>query len=407
MLYAILAAILAAIYVTIGTLLFCRRGNASIRKRAFWLVYATHWSNLGEVVLLMPMFSDDLENTKRKFWQFRQGAILIFHYFMYFAYLLRSYRVFALVGLSGSATFMHNLKRITQKALLFWLGLLILPVFAMGVCIFAVKSVAEYAPLTDSNGVSPKNSISNIIYVTLCFTEELILILFIFKLRFIEDKYNMNKELLTVSALWYLNPLFSAFINLNRSLWIWSMIIRNLLLMLISSLLPLVLSYREDKFEAPLTLEMLESLEIVLQNKETLRFFEKFLIKSHEGLSVLEFYQKCVCDEYQTDFAYNSINDYFEHKALPNELGIDEISDSITLEKAKEAALRYLEVRFYSLFVQSEEYRILREIILRKELIENRVRESSFYKECRRCDEMKKIEQKHIDLDYFAVGRLC
>ena len=78
-------------------------------------------------------------------------------------------------------------------------------------------------------------------------------------------------------------------------------VLRNFFIIIRSSVIPLIFSYRPTIFSEALTVDMLNSLEIILENEKTLEFFEKFLknepnfLQKDSGYSLLCFYKEITC----------------------------------------------------------------------------------------------------------------
>ena len=89
----------------------------------------------------------------------------------------------------------------------------------------------------------------------------------IYYLRNVKDQYSMSTELGIICALWLLN---SAFALLPNNYWEISSIVQNGLIMCVSSLWPLIQSFKEDSFDESLTYEILLNMELVLLNSSAL-----------------------------------------------------------------------------------------------------------------------------------------
>ena len=96
----------------------------------------------------------------------------------------------------------------------------------------------------------------------------------------------MAKELVIVCAIWYIGIFASLWVvytgNLKIAL-ITPNIVRDSLLMIVSSFIPLFLSFKEENHNEPLTLDYLKSMELILENEETLKAFDEFLKVSVTG----------------------------------------------------------------------------------------------------------------------------
>ena len=297
MYYEIAVSIFGSIYLAIGVFLIFRRNDPNVSKNSPWLLNISHWSNCFELILVLPTATEIVTNEENfeYWWQLRDSGILICHFLIFFSYLLRGYRLYTIFKISFINDFSEHLYKTSQKWLIQFLLLLLFPFIMLAAIIIFLPEVGAYFPISESGNSYETRMAASCIYITLTFIEQLVLISLVYWLRLIDDKYNMNNELVWITCFWFISPLFSTFINSNRRVWLTSIVIRNLLLMIRSSLIPIIKSFKNSKFEEPLTLDMLNSLEIILENIKTLKHFEKFLKRNEGGLLILEFYQKCVC----------------------------------------------------------------------------------------------------------------
>ena len=129
-----------------------------------------------------------------------------------------------------------------------------------------------------------------------------------------------------------------------------------------------------------MTLDMLSSLEIILQNDRCLKFFEKFLKGNEPGLCILEFYQKCECKLFDDENLFGSLNDYIVSGMLPSFLEIENIENKQQLLDAKATAFKSLKQMFYQNFLESYEFKELRNLIVEDEDLTNNIRRTSLYR---------------------------
>ena len=101
----------------------------------------------------------------------------------------------------------------------------------------------------------------------------------------------MSAELTAVCVLWVLTGMFSLF----PDTWLWrvEVVLRNHLIMAISSFYPLFKTLGAESFEEIITIEMLQSLEVVLQSALTLDAFEKAI--SGLGSRTMRGMRYCSC----------------------------------------------------------------------------------------------------------------
>lgn len=407
MYYEIFSCVIGSIYLVIGALLLARRNNPHIAKRSPWLVHITHWSNLAEILLILPTATSTVidESTPTIKWQLFDCGILICHFLIFFSYLLRSYRIHTILDLSNPNKFHKYLVRTTQKFLVKILCLMMFPVLMTSLFILSYDKIASYFPISQPGDSYTQQQIASCVYITSSFIEQICFVFIAFSLRHIDDKYNMIRELVVVAFLWYISPLFSNFINIDRNLWLITIVGRNLLLVIVSSLNPVIASYKKVQFEEPLTLDMLNSLNIILENLKCLKFFEKFLTKTCLGSDVLEFYQKCECEMINNESnEYKELNDYYIKGRLPKELISEEINSKSRVNKAKDEAFKYMEKMFYLEFLKSEECDDLKVVVRKEEIIVSRVRKTSLHRKVYLAS--NKIDPKNVDRTSRTVGRL-
>lgn len=142
--------------------------------------------------------------------------------------------------------------------------------------------------------------------------------------------------------------------------------------MLISSVYPLKKTFSAESFEEVITMEMLQSLELVLQSALTLDAFEKSIekhkSKDASGYEILQLWLKC---------------ENFIHKET-FELR-EEILDSAKALKfvaknplaIKNEAFNRLNQKFFKIFQESEEYRELLHDVTKQQIYMNRILRTS------------------------------
>lgn len=407
MYYEIFSCVLSSIYLIIGVLIILRRNNPHLTKRTPWLVLINHFSNIAEILLILPTATTTItsESTPTITWQLRDCGILICHYLIFFTYLLRSFRILAILDLTRPDKFYSSLQRTTQKFLVKILCLMMFPAMMVSCLILAYDRLAYFFPISEPGNSEIQRQIASCIYIATSFIEQMAFLWVVYCLRHIDDKYNMTKELIIVSFLWYLSPLFSNFINIERELWLITVIMRNLLLFFVSSFIPALCTFKKSQFEEPLTLDMLNSLQIILENSKCLKYFEKFLNSTCLGLNVLEFYQKCECELiHDESLEFRSLNEYIESGNLPKEIRIEKIDNKGKLIKAKDLAYKYMTENFYQRFIKSKECEELKDIIKREEIIVSRVRRTSLIRNKYLAN--NKVDPRFVDRTSKTVGRL-
>jgi uncharacterized membrane protein len=219
--------------------------------------------------------------------------------------VLRCYRLYFIFNLDNKrdetdSFFNANIQRSGQKWLFKVFITSLWPVVIIAVLIALIPEISSYFPAayyeeTEPNSGATANFISEGIYLFVLFIEEIVFIFSVFKLRNIQDDFKITVEMSLVCALWVLTGMVSIFTNVN--VWLVEVIVRNHLIMIMSSIYPLVKSFNAESFEEVITLEMLQSLELILQSEVILNTFEKVIqlktVKNYKGCEVLDLWLKC------------------------------------------------------------------------------------------------------------------
>jgi hypothetical protein len=137
-------------------------------------------------------------------------------------------------------------------------------------------------------------------------------------------------------------------------------------------LIPLVKALQPESFEEQITIEMLQSLELILQSSTTLDAFEKFLKQNSQvyknGDLYLQLWLQC---EFYRHTRSESLQEEIEKNALKLSLG------STHVISVQNEVFHALSSKFFKFFKQSEEYQeILREIN-RQQIYMHRIMQTS------------------------------
>jgi hypothetical protein len=245
-------------------------------------------------------------------------------------------------------------------------------------------NLAEYLPASES---SKHKLFSETLYLLISFVEQVFFILSIYCLRNISDDYTMTKELTVAAVAWFATPSITLFPpkNLKRFKSIPGLL-RNVILFLVSSVYPIVRSFFSKNTEEILTLEMLESLESVLQSKLSLEQFEKFLKERDgktndskiqpSGFELLHLYMKC------ENFMINNMNidkddlvkDIIEAQGIPvNFFNNQKDSFDLLVKETRDAVLLILRDDFFELFKKNWRFLELRRHVNRQEIYVGRL----------------------------------
>ena len=367
----------ALVYVPLGILLILRSNRKAIRNRSPLLVSIAHWSNFLESVLLLLTlyiyFSRTLEN--HSFDMFYQFITILIHYSYFIAYMLRCYRIHFIFHLDsrwddGDNYFKQNIHRAGQKWLVKVFLICLWPVLIIATLRIAIVGADEYFPPSYYDSQSEVSSVSEGIYLLIMFLEELGFIISVYKLRNVHDDYKMSSELTIVCVLWVITGFFSIFTDS----WIWrvQVVIRNHLIMLVSSLIPLLKTLHPESFDEVITLEMLQSLDLVLQSSITLNAFEKALKNSEKkyenGSEYLQVWLKC---EYYRYYKTEETEDEILTSARKLEIS------ALHPSTIQGEVFQILNRTFFPMFKQSEEYQDLLRDINRQQIYMHRIMQTS------------------------------
>jgi hypothetical protein len=363
-------------YIPLGILLLLRSKRKAIRNRSPLLVVIAHWSNYFECCLLLVSlymyFTKSLKNDY--FDLFYQFIVIIVHYSYFIAYMLRCYRVHFIFNLDyrwddEDGYFKRNLHRAGQKWLVKIFLMFLWPVVIIGTLRIAISGADEYFPPSYYEGEDQVTAVSEGIYLFFMFLEELAFIISVYKLRNVQDDFKMSVELTVVCVLWVLTGFFSIF----TETWVWrvEVVVRNHIIMIISTLYPLIKTMKLESFDEIITLEMLQSLELVLQSTITLNAFENTLRAygaADRAPEILQLWLKC---------------EYFRYcKSQEVEKEIIEASRNLQL-RAKQPftiqseVFQILNTKYFPVFKNSEEYKELLRDITRQQIYLHRIMQTS------------------------------
>ena len=223
-------------------------------------------------------------------------------------------------------------------------------------------------------------------FLFISFLEQLFFIFSIYSLRNINDDFSMTKELTIAMIVYFVTPIFTVF---PQNLFDYSTLpglLRNLFLLGFSFIYPLACSYLYKDRSEPLTTEMLNSLELMLQSKVTLNYFEGFLrdiegsandsFYQHSGFQLLQLFMKCEtylnCPERVNKDEL--ISELLRSEAVPMSYTSysKETFESHVLI-AKEKLLNVISDEYFENFKKSRYYPELRRIIHRQEIYTGRL----------------------------------
>ena len=386
----IIIILISSLYILIDILLFLKSNHKQVSKRSPWLLHASLWGNLIELIsassLIKIINVTQPEGFTLVF--LRDCGILLGHYMFYIPYILRSYRVFLVFNIehdweSSGKVFEKTLHRTRQIWLLKLFLLILLIPISLSLVLFLYSPFRDIFPITSSNTTSSREIYASMIYIFICFLEQALMIFITYKIRNAEEKFNMKSELIMICAIWSLSSIFSAFVGRDRTIWFIGCAIRNFLSFLRTHVLCVVAAFRSTPFEEGLTVEMLNSLEIILENERTLEYFEKFLRKQENyrakdsGYTLLGLYKELECRIHldSHDFTITEL-EMITNISVLNKLNKNSSPEYLQLSKT--TILKILNDKHYKDFLQSEECSKLRKMILKEETLAYRVTQTSF-----------------------------
>ena len=386
---------MTAIYTAALTLLLLRRQCPYILRRTPLMLTISLLGNLLQSLTCLSQLEDLSESLSKDpssdcflIFRIRQSANLFFHYLMFFPYILRVYRLSLIFKLDKNwdyqeFSFKKNIHRTKQAWMLWVLVLLMLPFVALVVIIMKYCDFASYLPASESDNEALYSQSS---YLLICFIEQLLFILSIYSLREVSDDYSMTKELTVTMVCWFMTPMFTVFpINFGRYKAVPSLL-RNFILFIVSFCYPIFCSFRYKFTSDTVTLEMLESLELILLSKMSLEYFEEYLRvnegKNNEscsqctGYELLQLYMKC--ENYLNFPQFYEVDELVEEllrsDAVPMSYACDSkesLEDHIM--RSKDALLKIITEEYFINFKKSRQYTLLQRIVHRQEIYTGRL----------------------------------
>ena len=265
-------AALTVLYSLAGGLLWVRRLRKQVSSRSPLLLQLSLVGNYCEQFLLLGEVTTEVLSSYPAVLSALQ---VFFHFLYYLPYLLRGYRLY-FVFHAGSGdeeeenSFVGHIKRAKQAWLLRVLAVMLVPVVVICCLMATIGSLERELPRNMSS-----NTVFEAVVIVDGFVEEMLLLVGIYCLRKVEKGYSMTGELSIIALLWYFNALFS--LHSAYSFWRYELLCRNTLIMVVSVLWPVLLSYQKPELKESLTLPALYSLPMILQNEVPFDYFEHFL----------------------------------------------------------------------------------------------------------------------------------
>ena len=193
----------------------------------------------------------------------------------------------------------------------------------------------------------------------------------------------MVREIVAVALVLDIAPMVTLFVQEDRQ-WLYFYLGINVGIMMITSGIPVMLSYMQSSSYQILSMELLSSFELILQQRITLDAFEEFLANEGEGADYLEVYLGCKCFQ---DMGDKEIGDKTIRKTRnsgiypwffnANKLGM-ELEDENSLNNLMDHCYRELKEEYFPRFSLSTQYKWLKQVIRRQEIFNNCISETSF-----------------------------
>lgn len=377
------------IYLALSVVLFMRSNYGCVSCRSPIILQMTHWANLTELLLnLTILYSNtiSLPSTDTILYWTIQCFLEIAHAVMVICYIIRAYRLYFVLIVDNNRTdesseFRKSPYRASQRWIATTMTYIIVSMIVFYCIILALVKIFPDEIVLFEGGTYGKRTEPNYMIVNFVhFSLQLSLIVSIYYIRHVQNEFQMIGELILVTIIICISPIFSISIYSNRN-WLYADVFRNFILMLITTGFPITLSYIHKESIEFLSLEMLTSVDLILQHKITLDAFEDFLfIFDKEGSVFLEIYLSCEC---YFGFSDCKILDQIQAKIASS--GIVTSDDCAgfncnnlnPLMNLQNYCYDVLENDYFSHFKESKQYEKLRSYIFRQELLNNRVSETS------------------------------
>lgn len=395
-LFLIWTIVLSLFYGIICTLFYLRSKSGLILKRSPLFVLISQLGALSQSIIILSQ----LLQTSEKFYiqaekhhglifRFRQAGLLLAHYLIFAPYLIRCYRLHFLFSLdanwdSQDSFFSQHKYRVEQKWLLKLLIGCSTPVLLLIALIFISKPVSCFIPGSELAKTKLEHDLSECSYILLCFLEQVSLVFAGYLLRHVKDDYKVSSELWFITIAWVITPIFP-FVKENDSQYVIPILIRDVCMLIRSCVYPLIMSFFTPVHFEIVTLEMISSLDLVLQSEIPLEYFEEFLVNLNtnsalekenllDGVALLDLYMKCenflVGPEMWTG---NEIIKDLEKNIPGHSASISPNS----IYRSKKVIFEILNTEFFCQFLNSPNYQKLRRQTIKQEIYLGRIFQTS------------------------------
>lgn len=393
--FIVAVVVTSVVYLVCFFLLVIKNKSDYILRRTPVLLHVCLFGNLVQNIVFLSQI-EQIENeigiVKKEchiFFRIRQSLNVISHYLLFFPYILRGYRLFIIFKIDKnwdqSEHFFHNyISRTKQKWMIAFLVVFLVPVLIMCIVILNNCSFANYMP--GSEDKHHKNA-SEGFFLGICFIEQLSFISIIYNLRDISDDYAINHEITVAGIIWFITPSLTVFppVDLKRYKNLPGLI-RNFILFIVSCCYPIYCSFVNKNVNEAMTIEMIESIESVVQSKVALDQFDKYIKESDSksndsklnisGGVLLELFMKCeMFLNNPSEFSKEEIiNDLLNSEVVPMNYMISSKENfEIVVVKAKATILEILKNEFFSGFKKSKQYLELKQYVHHQEIYTGRL----------------------------------
>lgn len=387
-------------YTVTFVLIVLRRKSSNIMKRSPKLLLI---SLLGGLIQTLVTFhqiayhpSDIIQEeykTYKRILRIRQCLNFLGHILLVSPYLLRSYRLYFIFHLDKhwndhDSFFSKHIHRTYQSWLLKVLALCLSIWLIITILIFTTNA-GQYFPGSEFPTTKKEENVSQCLYVTISFFEQIAFLYSFYMLRNVFDDFNMVRELAWVTCLWIVTPAFPFFAKEDVYFKL-PVIIRNSFLWIRSCCYPIVMSFKAEESREVVTLEMIGSFEVVLQSEIGLSYFSKYFEKhimlkgenkteEFDNMDLLQIYMLI------ENFLALALNDEkFKLQKTMEGFGhyVKEISFNDNLMNFKNWILLQLKAEFGK-FKMSKEFRALKREITKREIFVGRLMQTSLNKTTR------------------------
>lgn len=383
------------LFIGTGAIIILRKKNPFILKRSPLILCTSLIGGLILNIVILSLLTFDTQyviihhkENYHALLRLRQCATLIGHNFLVIPYLLRAYRLYFIFHLDknwyeDNNFFAKNIHRTQQKWLLRILAISFVPLIIICLLIFIVPE-GNYFPGSEIESSKTQQDFSESLYVIVAFAEQLGFVICLYNLREVSDDYQMTRELMWVTVMWVITPVFPFFAKSNP-LYRLPILIRNDLFLLRSFWIPIIMSFRNPIKTEIVTQEMVSSLDLILQSETLLQYFEDYLIKidyetgvnldtKPTGLSTLHSFMQCE--------KYLSFPCQIDHEILANKMEAFQftaknLDDHQTIYNFKHMLLNKLKKEHFENFLTSHDYKILRRLVTNQEIYFGRILQTS------------------------------